>query len=215
MDTELTTPLVIGFFGSFLMLGILTLTAFVKLSVVLLILRNAIGLQQVPSNLVLMTITLFLAVFISLPVFSQVITTLADADLSDQSLDVLFETITQAFAPFQAFIVRHTDPEQIAFFIEISNVVWEGSGFTATEDQFFVQVPAFLISELTRAFEIGFLMYLPFIAVDLAITVVLMAMGMQQVQPTIISTPFKLLLFVALDGWTKLVDGLLLSYGAV
>lgn len=212
---EISTPLIIGFVGSFLLLGILTLTAFVKLSVVFMILRNALGLQQVPSNMVVMVLTLFLAIFISIPVISSSIAAVATADFEGKSLGELVGILGDALAPFQEFIVRNTDPEQLVFFVEMANSVWEGSGFRGSTDDIFIQVPAFLISELTHAFEMGFLIYLPFIAVDLAVTVILMATGMQQVQPTIISTPFKLLIFVTLNGWTKLVEGMVLSYGTV
>jgi type III secretion protein R len=212
---EISTPLIIGFVGSFLLLGILTLTAFVKLSVVFMILRNALGLQQVPSNMVVMVLTLFLAIFISVPVIATSVSTIATADFESNSLPELVGVLADALAPFQEFIVRNTDPDQLIFFAEMANSVWAGSGFTGGTDDIFIQIPAFLISELTHAFEMGFLIYLPFIAVDLAVTVILMATGMQQVQPTIISTPFKLLLFVTLNGWTKLVEGLVLSYGTV
>ncbi len=212
---ELSTPLIIGFAGSFLLLGILTLTAFVKLSVVFMILRNALGLQQVPSNMVVMTLTLFLSIFISLPVISASFASLGEADLDTSNLPGLIEVFTKTMSPFQEFIVRNTDPAQLSFFVEMANEVWSGSGFSGTTDDIFIQIPAFLISELTHAFQMGFLLYLPFIAVDLAVTVILMATGMQQVQPSIISTPFKLLIFVTLNGWTKIVEGLVLSYGSV
>jgi type III secretion protein R len=212
---EISTPLIIGFVGSFLLLGILTLTAFVKLSVVFMILRNALGLQQVPSNMVVMVLTLFLSIFISIPVISQALSTLASADLENSTIPELASVLGNALAPFQTFIVRNTDPNQLIFFAEMANSVWAGSGFVGSVEDIFIQIPAFLISELTHAFEMGFLIYLPFIAVDLAVTVILMATGMQQVQPTIISTPFKLLLFVSLNGWTKMVEGLVLSYGIV
>ena len=212
---EVSTPLILGFVGSFLLLGILTLTAFVKLSVVFMILRNALGLQQVPSNMVLMVLTLFLAIFISVPVISASFATLASADFDNASLPEIATILGNALAPFQDFTVRNTDPKQLTFFAGMANNVWAGSGFVGSTDDIFIQIPAFLISELTHAFEMGFLIYLPFIAVDLAVTVILMATGMQQVQPTIISTPFKLLIFVTLNGWTKMVEGLVLSYGTI
>ncbi len=212
---EVSTPLIFGFVGSFMLLGILTLTAFVKLSVVFMILRNALGLQQVPSNMVVMVLTLFLAIFISVPVISESFAALAGADFENASLPEIGANLSNALEPFQVFIVRNTDPDQLGFFAEMANVVWAGSGFVGSTDDIFIQIPAFLISELTHAFEMGFLIYLPFIAVDLAVTVILMATGMQQVQPTIISTPFKLLIFVTLNGWTKMVEGLVLSYGTV
>lgn len=210
---EISTPLIIGFVGSFLLVGVLTLTAFVKISVVFMILRNAIGLQQVPSNMVVMVLAFFLAMFISVPVISTALAELSTVSFDDSTLPELLNALSRALAPFQQFIVFNTSPEQLTFFVEMANEVWAGSGFTGDAESITVQVPAFLVSELTHAFEMGFLIYLPFISVDLAVTIILMATGMQQVQPTIISTPFKLLLFVTLDGWSKMTEGLVLSYG--
>ena len=115
-------------------------------------------------------------------------------------------------SPFQSFIVANVDSKHLAFFVNIANELWEDSGLQATPDMFLIQVPAFMISELTRGFQIGFLLYLPFVAIDLAVTTILMALGMQQVQPNLISAPFKLLLFIFVDGWEKLIEGLLMSY---
>ena len=210
---ELSSPLVLGFVGSFFLLGLLTLTAFVKISTVSLILRNALGLQQVPSNMVLMVLALFLAIFISLPVISQSSTAILEMGNDLATITDMLNLWEAAISPYKAFLARNTDPEHIDFFIKSSAEVWRGYDFIATEDNIVVQVPAFLISELTEAFEMGFLLYLPFVAVDLAVTGILMALGMQNVQPNIIATPFKLLIFVMVDGWSKLVSGLVLSYG--
>lgn len=209
---ELSTPLLIGFVGGFFMLAVLTMTAYVKLSVVFMILRNAIGLQQTPSNMIVMTLALFLSIFIAMPVLSASLSAIGGANLDISTPQELLELGRLGIAPFQAFMVRNTDPAQLSFFVGVTNEVWRGSGMVGTPEMFIVQVPAFLLSELTRAFELGFLIYLPFIAVDLSVTGILMALGMQQVQPSVLSVPFKLLLFVFLDGWMKLIEGLLTTY---
>jgi type III secretion protein R len=209
---ELSTPLLIGFVGGFFMLAVMTMTAFAKLSVVFMILRNAIGLQQTPSNMIVMTLALFLSVFIAMPVLSESFSAIASANLDITSPQQLLELGRLGIAPFQSFMVRNTDPVQLEFFVGVTNEVWRGSGLVGNSSMFIVQVPAFLLSELTRAFELGFLLYLPFVAVDLAVTGILMALGMQQVQPSVLSVPFKLLLFVFLNGWLKLVEGLVTSY---
>ena len=211
---DLSTPLLIGFVGGFFMLAVMTMTAFAKLSVVFMIVRNAIGLQQTPSNMIVMTLALFLSVFIAMPVLSESFSAIAGANLDVTSPQQLLELGRKGIAPFQAFMVRNTDPVQLGFFVGVTNEIWRGSGLVGSADMFIVQVPAFLISELTRAFELGFLLYLPFVAVDLAVTGILMALGMQQVQPSVLSVPFKLLLFVFLNGWLKLVEGLVTSYAA-
>jgi type III secretion protein R len=209
---EVSTPLLVGYFGGFFLLAVLTLTAFVKISVVFMIVRNAIGLQQVPSNMVVMGLALFLSIFISMPVLTASLAALSEAGGAPTDISSLLVMLQEGIGPFQGFMSRNTNPEQLRFFVDITNKLWAGSGLIGTPEMFVIQVPAFLLSELTRAFEIGFLLYLPFIAIDLAVTGILMALGMQQVQPSVISVPFKLLLFVYLDGWVKLVEGLLLSY---
>lgn len=211
---ELTTPLIIGFLGGFFMLAVLSLTSFVKISVIFLILRNAIGLQQIPSNMIVMGLSFFLSIYIAMPVVTAAFDSLLQRPLENMTLEELFSTISRTILPFQQFVLRNTAPETLDFFVEITNEVWRGSGLVGTKEMLVVQVPAFLLSELTNAFEIGFLLYLPFITIDLAVTGILMALGMQQVQPTVIAAPFKLLLFVFLDGWMRLAEGLLLSYAA-
>jgi type III secretion protein R len=209
---EISTPLLVGYLGGFFLLAVLTLTSFVKISVVFMIVRNAMGLQQVPSNMILMGLALFLSIFIAMPVLTASLAALSEAGSAPTDITSLLLMMQKGIAPFQGFIARNTNPDQLRFFVDITNRLWAGSGLVGTGDMFVIQVPAFLLSELTRAFEIGFLLYLPFIAIDLAVTGILMALGMQQVQPSVISVPFKLLIFVYLDGWLKLVEGLLLSY---
>ncbi|MGB5863669.1 MAG: type III secretion system export apparatus subunit SctR [Sulfitobacter sp.] len=211
---ELTSPLIIGFVGSFFLLAILSLTAFIKVSVTLMIVRNALGLQQVPANTVVMVLSLFISIFVSMPVFTEATATISEANIEGATPNELFALARTAIEPFQEFLLRHTSPEHLSFFVTVSNRVWEGSGLVGTGDDFIIQVPSFMITQLTEAFEIGFLLYLPFVAIDLAVTGILMALGMQMVQPNIISVPFKLLTFVFVDGWSKLVEGLVLTYAA-
>jgi len=212
---NMTTPLVLSFLSGFMVLAVLTLTSFVKLSVVFMILRQSLGLQQVPSNLVLMALTGFTAVFISMPVFSASLAALSEADPVTTSLTGLVRLWQVGIEPFQTFILRNTDSQHLDFFVLISEDLWQGSGMVGSREDFIIQVPAFMISELTEAFRIGFLIYLPFVAIDIAVTAILMALGMQMVQPNIIATPFKLLTFVFVDGWARLVEGLVMSYGGV
>ncbi|MEL6839957.1 MAG: type III secretion system export apparatus subunit SctR [Pseudomonadota bacterium] len=209
---QFTTPLVIGFLGGFLMLAVLTLTSFVKISVVFMIIRQALGMQQVPSNVVLLALSVLLSIFITLPVFQEALNAIVAIDADTASVDGLVTLWTAGIAPFQGFISRHIDPNHITFFVQTANDLWAGSALRGDESTFVIQLPAFMISELTEAFKIGFLLYLPFVAIDLAITTILMALGMQMVQPNIISVPFKLLTFVFVDGWARLIEGLVLTY---
>ncbi|WP_299554615.1 EscR/YscR/HrcR family type III secretion system export apparatus protein [uncultured Tateyamaria sp.] len=210
---SLTTPIIISFLAGFMVLAVLTLTSFIKLSVVFMIIRQALGLQQVPSNMVLMALAGFTAVFISMPVFSASLSALSQADENLSTPTGLIRLWQIGIAPFQKFILGNVNEQHLEFFITVSKDLWAGSGITGSREDFIIQVPAFMVSELTEAFRMGFLIYLPFVAIDLAVTAILMALGMQMVQPNIIATPFKLLTFVFVDGWARLVEGLILSYG--
>lgn len=209
---ELSTPLAIGFVGSLFLLATLTLTAFVKISVVFLIVRNALGLQQVPSNMIVMALSFFISIYISMPVLSEAAIAVSGFGLEITTVDQLIELWNLVISPFQKFLSNNIRSEHLEYFVGITNEIWSGSGLVGRADDLVIQVPAFMVTQLTNAFEIGFLMYLPFVAVDLAITGILMALGMQMVQPNIISVPFKLLLFVSVDGWSRITEGLILSY---
>lgn len=209
---EFSTPLIVGFLGGFLMLAVLTLTSFVKISVVFMIIRQALGMQQVPSNVVLLALSVLLSIFITLPVFREALNALTVVDANTDNVAGLIALWDAGIAPFQAFIAKHISPEHIDFFVQTANDLWSGSGLVGDASNFVIQLPAFMVSELTEAFKIGFLLYLPFVAIDLAITTILMALGMQMVQPNIISVPFKLLTFVFVDGWARLIEGLVLTY---
>jgi len=190
-----TAPLVIGFLAGFLLLAVVTLTSFVKVSVVFMIVRQALGLQQVPSNVVLLALSVLLSVFISLPIFRESVDAIFNVDQDFNSVDGLLAFWNAGISPFQTFLLRHIDPVHIGFFVDTANELWAGSGMQGDENNFIIQLPAFMVSELTEAFKIGFLLFLPFVAIDLAVTTILMALGMQMVQPNIISVPFKLLTF--------------------
>lgn len=209
---ENLSPLVIGYLASFFLVALLAFTAFIKISVVLMIVRNALGLQQVPSNMIVMALSLFLSAFIAVPAITQAFAAIDDLGPLDSSVDTLIAVWTAGLDPFKGFITQHTNPQHLEFFVAVAGEVWQGSGITPDPEMAILQIPAFVLTELTAAFEYGFLLYLPFVAIDLAVTAILIALGMQLVQPTIISVPFKILLFVAVDGWAKLVEGLLLSY---
>ena len=210
---EVSTTLVLGFAAGFFLLATLTLTSFVKLSVVLMIVRQSLGLQQVPSNIVVLALALFLSIFIAMPVLTQSVDAIVESGVEPSSAEGLLELFQVGIAPFQTFLARNIDPAHSGFFVDIANEVWAGSGLTGEADDLVIQVPSFMVSELTEAFRIGFLLYLPFVGIDLAITGILMAMGMQMVQPNIIAVPFKLLTFVFVDGWARLTEGLILTYG--
>lgn len=187
-------------------------TSFTKLVVVFGLLRNALALQQTPPNIVLNGLALVLSVYVMYPVGVQMQQRLADQKIGNTAAGMLAAADT-AKEPLRDFLVKHTRPMERAFFLKTARKALDkDSAEGLTDRDFIVVVPAFTVSELSVAFEIGFLIFLPFLVIDLVVANVLMAMGMQMLSPTTVSLPFKLLLFVLIDGWVKLVHGLVLTY---
>jgi type III secretion protein R len=193
----------------------IVVTAFTKVVVVLGLLRNALGVQQIPPNMVLNGIALIVSAYVMAPVMMQ-----AEARMKSQprgesvsNTQHLMDAATAARQPFAEFLDKHADAAQKAFFLKAAQSIWPPEQARALQpDSPLVLAPAFLVTELTEAFRIGFLLFLAFIVIDIVIANVLLAMGLSQVSPTNVAIPFKLLLFVALDGWSQLIHGLVLTY---
>ncbi|MEL7151846.1 MAG: type III secretion system export apparatus subunit SctR [Pseudomonadota bacterium] len=194
---------------------VITTTAFVKVSVVLFIVRSALGIQQTPPNLVLYGIALSLTAFIAAPVVNEVQAAVTAGPLRVDSFEDWLNALNRAREPVREFLVMFSHPEQRTFFLSATNEIWpEDMRASLNGDDLSILIPSFLVSELQRAFQIGFLLYLPFVIIDLVVTTILMAMGMSMVTPTVISVPLKLFVFVSIDGWGLLVEGLIISYAA-
>ena len=193
--------------------AVVTMTSFMKIAVVLFLIRNALGIQQTPPNLVLYGISIVLSIFLTAPVIGAVYAEVSDRRLDYENFQDWEIAAERARIPVQEHLLRFTDEPARNFFYEATAEVWPKEAHeAASSDDLMILVPAFVISELTRAFEIGFLLYLPFIVIDLIISNILLAMGMMMVSPLVISVPFKLFLFVLVDGWSRLLEGLVLSY---
>lgn len=198
---------------AFLPMVAVTVTAFAKIAVVIFIVRQALGIQQLPPNIILYGLSLILSVYVAMPILNEIFTILEADGFNYQTLEDWQIAGEKAMGPLKEFLLKHTDQKQLDFFRSSTTQIWgEGLAANVQDDSMAVLVPSFLLSELTKAFEIGFLLYLPFMAIDIIITTLLVALGMMMVPPTTISIPFKLMLFVFLDGWTKLVHGLILTY---
>ena len=188
-------------------------TSFTKLVVVLSLLRNALGLQQVPPNVVLNGLALVLSVYVMYPVGTEMGARLQGINDIGNSTQSMLRAADVAKEPLREFLLKHSRPIERAFFLKTAQKSLKPEqSASLTERDFLVVVPAFTVSELSVAFEIGFLIFLPFLVIDLVISNILMAMGMQMLSPTTVSMPFKLLLFVLIDGWVKLAHGLILTY---
>jgi type III secretion protein R len=188
-------------------------TSFTKLVVVLSLLRNALGLQQVPPNVVLNGLALVLSIYVMYPVGTEMAAKLQNIDNIGANSKNMLAAADTAKEPLREFLYKHSRPVERAFFLKTAQKALKPDQASKIgERDFLVIVPSFTVSELSVAFEIGFLIFLPFLVIDLVISNILMAMGMMMLSPTTVSMPFKLLLFVLIDGWVKLTHGLILTY---
>jgi flagellar biosynthetic protein FliP len=182
------------------------MTSFTRIVIVLGFIRGAIGLQGAPSNQILVGMSLFLTMFIMTPTIKRVNDEALQPYLNKEL--ATFEFAQKAALPLKEFMVKQTRPSEIDFFLGLS-----GSGATRSDDlPVLVVVPAFVLSELRTAFQMGFLVYVPFLVIDFLVSSTLMAMGMMMMPPMMISLPFKLLLFVLVDGWHLIVRSLVESF---
>ncbi len=188
-------------------------TSFLKIAVVMNLVRNALGVQQVPPNIVIYGLSLILTVYVMAPVGNRIYQALHDEPAALRSMDSMIKVIRKGAEPMRGFLERNTKPEQREFFVRSARRLW-GPDLAAdvAPTDFLILMPAFIVAELTSAFQIGFLLYLPFVVIDLIVSNILLAMGMMMMSPVTISMPLKLFLFVAVDGWTRLIEGLVLTY---
>ena len=212
-------------------------TSYLKIVVVMSLIRNALGIQSIPPNMVINALAMILTFYIMAPMMGES-WNIASAELAKSraasaraavaqpaapgtapvaSAPRWFETdaVAKAAEPFRSFLSKHTSERERAFFVSTAERLWvkeEGKLAVIDHESFYILIPAFCVSELTKAFQIGFLVYLPFIAIDIIVSNILLAMGMMMVSPVTISLPFKLLLFVMVNGWTLLIQGLIRGY---
>lgn len=210
-------------------------TSFLKISIVMSLVRNALGVQQAPPNVALYGMALILSAYIMAPVGLRAVDGMMGVPAMSPAgvaapagpagvaglasgapplrVDALLRGVQAGVEPLKDFMLRNSRPEQRLFFANTARRIW-GPRLAAGIDErtLLVLVPAFMLSEMNAAFQIGFLLYLPFVLIDLIVSNVLLAMGMMMVSPVTISLPLKLFLFVMVDGWTRLIQGLVLSY---
>lgn len=187
---------------------LLMVTGFTRIVVVLSILRRALGTNSTPPNIVMMSLAMFMTAFIMAPTFTDAwnsgVSPLIEGQIDEATA---FE---QTISPFHTFMMRHVRDKDLSLFLDMANA---GPIAGPEDTPLEALVPAFMISELRRAFEIGFLIYVPFIIIDMVIASVLMSMGMMMLPPMMIALPFKLIFFVLVDGWYILVGSLVQSFG--
>jgi type III secretion protein R len=191
----------------------LMVTSYVKLSIVLSLVRNALGIQQIPPNMVINGLALILSIYIMAPVGMEMFDIISDSFQANKDFETIVRGAGKAREPLRQFLLKHSEKKERLFFAQSAKKLWNNETAKKMKDNdLMVLVPSFTVHELTSAFKTGFLIYLPFIIIDLIVSNILLAMGMMMLSPMTISLPFKLLLFVLTDGWTKLIHALVLSY---
>ncbi|WP_417223794.1 flagellar type III secretion system pore protein FliP [Amphritea sp.] len=192
---------------TFLPAILMMMTSFARIIIVFAILRQALGLQQTPSNQILVGLSLFLTLFIMSPVLDKVNEQAVQPYLNEEITSL--EALTAASLPFRGFMLAQTRENDLNLFMNISRTP---AVETPEDIPFTVLVPSFVTSELKTAFQIGFMLFIPFLVIDLVVASVLMAMGMMMLSPVIISLPFKIMLFVLVDGWAMVIGTLAGSF---
>jgi flagellar biosynthetic protein FliP len=188
---------------SFIPAVLMTMTCFTRLIVVFHFLRQAIGTQETPNNQILIGLSFFLTMFVMSPVMTEINKEALQPMLANEIGHT--EALERAVAPLRGFMLKHTRERDLALFVRLSG---GPKPQTADDVPTFTLVPAFIISELKTAFQIGFVLFIPFLVIDMACSSILLSMGMMQLPPVIVSTPLKLLLFVMVDGWYLIISSL-------
>ncbi len=201
---------------------IIMVTSFVKISVVLSIIRSALGTQQIPPTQVITGLATVLTVYIMMPVGLEIYKKTEDVVnrrdpnatlVSSETVDLIFEAGRLAEDPIKDFLRRHAHKKDLAMFYGMAKRLRKPEDRAGVgPNDFIILIPAFVISELKESFQIGFIIFLPFLVIDMIVSNILMALGMQMLSPTTISLPFKLLLFVMIDGWYLVTKGLITGY---
>nr|WP_317133927.1 flagellar type III secretion system pore protein FliP [Marinomonas maritima] len=189
--------------------ALMMMTAFTRIIIVLAILRQAIGLQQTPSNQIMIGMALFLTLFIMTPTLDRVNEVALQPYLKEEMTSI--QAVEAASVPVRDFMLAQTREDDIALFVKLAGR--EGTIQSMETLPFTILMPAFVTSELKTAFQIGFMIFIPFLIVDMVVASVLMAMGMMMLSPIIISLPFKIMLFVMVDGWSMIMSTLAASFG--
>lgn len=192
---------------SMLPLIVMTMTPFLRILIVLSLLRTSMGTQQIPPNMVVIAMAMIISGYVMGPTLNEMNEN-AFTPLSNQQLSVPL-AIGEAYKPLKKFMLKQTDIKDLAFFYQLSK---EPNPKSPEEVGFRQLVASFLLSELRTSFQIGFLIFIPFLVIDLIVANILLALGMIMLSPTIVSLPFKLLIFVAVDGWTLIIRGLVQSF---
>jgi len=206
--------IILGGLSLFPAIFVLT-TSFIKISMICILTRESLGVQQVPPNIVIYGLSLVLSFYVMGPVYNTTYNSLTKTVLSGKQItpQVFMDNLSTSVQPVKQFLLKHSDRSERDFFYRSLKRFWTPEMMLDTKpDDFIILVPAFVVTELTQGFKIGFLIYLPSVIIDIIISNVLMAMGMMMMSPVTISLPIKLLLFISIDGWTRLINVIMSTY---
>ncbi|WP_334614323.1 EscR/YscR/HrcR family type III secretion system export apparatus protein [Escherichia coli] len=190
-------------------------TCFVKFSIVFIIVRNALGMQQVPSQLTLNGIALIMTIFVMAPIAQSVSDYFMENNVDISNKESLYNFVDNGLGEYREYLKKYSDKELVNFFEkrqQISTSTKDSSQIQSEEPAITSLLPAYALSEINSAFKIGFYIYLPFVVIDLVVSCILLALGMMMMSPVTIATPIKLILFVSMDGWSILTKGLINQY---
>lgn len=206
----------LAFIGSLLPLIVAAGTCFLKISIVFSLVRNALGVQQVPSNMALNGIALFMSMFVMLPIMQQGYDQFRSENVRLDGVQSIINFADTGLDGYRAYLKKYSNPDLVEFFEKAQGgrlgEPEEANTEPTADPSIIALLPAYALSEIQAAFKIGFYLYLPFVIVDMVISCILLALGMMMMSPVTISVPIKLILFVAMDGWGLLSKGLIMQY---
>jgi type III secretion protein R len=223
-DQQVSKPLVILMALSALALVpilLIMMTSFIKIAVVLALIRNALGTQQIPPNQVITGLAMILTIYIMLPVGmeayrnaeSVINQTSSQGLMSTATIGLAQEAVEKGKEPVRNFLIKFANEKDRALFYNLARKMRKAEDRDQiTNNDFLIIIPAFVVSELSKSFQIGFILFLPFLVIDMVVANILLSLGMFQLSPVTVSLPFKLLLFVLIDGWYLIARGLVLGY---
>lgn len=188
-------------------------TCFIKFNVVFSLIKNAIGIQQIPTNMTTNALALIMTLFVMYPVYSHVFEYANEYEINYEDSDSVNQFLGEGLRPYKEYLMKYSDQNLVKFFSDLNAKNQQFENVQSQESfSFIAYLPAYALTEIKNAFEIGFYLYLPFILIDLVVSNILLALGMMMMSPVTISLPIKLILFVAIDGWSRVSQGLILQY---
>lgn len=202
-------------FSALLPFIIATGTCYIKFSIVFIMARNALGLQQIPSNIVLNGVALMLSFFVLLPVVKTSYQEFNKVNIDYKDIDSIINSVNSGLGGYKNYLIKYSDKELVSFFDKLHQKSDDRNYDqyeNGNESSIISLLPAYALSEIKSAFTIGFYLYLPFVVIDLLISSILLSLGMMMMSPVTISVPIKLILFICLDGWSLLSKGLITQY---